>query len=45
MRIPDTAKARRILDFTPRIPLQEGLELTLAWHRDRRAALLEELPA
>jgi UDP-glucose 4-epimerase len=45
MRIPDTAKARRILDFTPRIPLQEGLEQTLAWHRDRRAALLEELPA
>ena len=44
MRIPDTAKARRILDFTPRIPLHEGLELTLAWHRERRAALLEELP-
>ena len=45
MRIPDTAKARRILDFTPRIPLHEGLELTLGWHRERRAALLEELPA
>ena len=35
-RIPDTTKAKRILDFTAKVGLTEGLEHTMAWHVARR---------
>ena len=41
-RIPDTAKAREILGFEARIPLDEGLARTVDWHRVRREAALPE---
>jgi UDP-glucose 4-epimerase len=41
VRIPDTAKARRLLGFEARVPLMEGLERTYAWHLERRAASVE----
>jgi UDP-glucose 4-epimerase len=37
-RIPDTRKAKRILDFTAQIGLEEGLERTMAWHLAHRDA-------
>jgi UDP-glucose 4-epimerase len=39
-RIPDNSRATRILGYTPRVPLEEGLPRTIAWQRDamRRAA-------
>jgi UDP-glucose 4-epimerase len=41
-RIPDTTKARELLGFDARIPLDEGLARTVDWHRVRReAAVLE----
>jgi nucleoside-diphosphate-sugar epimerase len=39
-RIPDGEKATRLLGFRASIPLSEGLRETVAWHRDRRAALM-----
>jgi UDP-glucose 4-epimerase len=36
-RIPDTTKARDLLGFQARVPLADGLERTIEWHRDRRA--------
>lgn len=36
-RVPNTEKARRLLGFQPQVGLGEGLELTLAWHRELRA--------
>ena len=38
VRIPDVAKATRVLGFTPRIALDEGLERTLALFRTRPRA-------
>jgi UDP-glucose 4-epimerase len=35
-RIPDTTKAKRILGFTAKVELDEGLENTMAWHLARR---------
>ena len=35
-RIPDTTKAKRILGFTAKVDLEEGLERTMAWHVARR---------
>jgi UDP-glucose 4-epimerase len=35
-RVPDLAKAERLLGFRPTVPLEEGLERTLAWHRALR---------
>jgi CDP-glucose 4,6-dehydratase len=29
----DTAKARRLLDWSPAVPLEEGLRQTIAWYR------------
>jgi UDP-glucose 4-epimerase len=40
VRIPDTTKAERVLGFRAQVPLREGLERTLAWHLDRRRALV-----
>jgi UDP-glucose 4-epimerase len=36
-RVPNTDKARRLLGFKPQVGLGEGLELTLAWHKELRA--------
>jgi UDP-glucuronate 4-epimerase len=33
----DISKARRLLDYRPRVPLAEGLSCFIAWHRERRA--------
>ncbi len=33
-RAYDTAKARRLLGFVPRVPLDEGLPRTIAWYRE-----------
>lgn len=35
LRIPNIDKARRILQFNPRINLEEGLERTIAWYREQ----------
>ncbi len=35
LRIPDVDKARRLLGFEPRVDLEDGLERTIAWYRDR----------
>lgn len=32
-RCPDLTKARKLLKFTPRAPLEEGLSRSLAWYR------------
>jgi UDP-glucose 4-epimerase len=37
-RVPDTAKAERLLGFRPTAGLDEGLDRTIAWHREVRAA-------
>jgi UDP-glucose 4-epimerase len=37
IRIPDVRKAKRILGFKARIPLEKGLVQTIEWHRERRA--------
>jgi dTDP-glucose 4,6-dehydratase len=34
-RKPDISKARRILDWEPQVPLQEGLEQTVTYFRER----------
>lgn len=36
-RQPDISKARRILDWSPKVQLQDGLEKTVAWFADRLA--------
>jgi UDP-glucose 4-epimerase len=36
-RIPDTGKAERLLGFTARVGLRDGLRETIAWHRLMRA--------
>ncbi len=33
-------KARRLLDWTPQISLEEGLRRTADWYRDNRAEIL-----
>jgi nucleoside-diphosphate-sugar epimerase len=35
LRIPNIDKARTLLDYEPRIDLEEGLALTIAWYRQR----------
>jgi UDP-glucose 4-epimerase len=37
LRVPDTTKARTLLGFTAKVPLDPGLARTVEWHRDRRA--------
>ena len=41
-RIPDNRRAARLLGFTPRVPLEEGLARTIPWQREamRRAGTL-----
>jgi dTDP-glucose 4,6-dehydratase len=35
VRQPDISKARELLDWEPKVKLEEGLERTLAWFRPR----------
>jgi UDP-glucose 4-epimerase len=35
-RVPDTTKARELLGFEATISLDDGLDRTIAWHRERR---------
>ncbi|HEU0104527.1 MAG TPA: NAD-dependent epimerase/dehydratase family protein, partial [Vicinamibacteria bacterium] len=35
LRIPNIDKARRLLGFEPVVDLEEGLQRTIAWYRDR----------
>jgi UDP-glucose 4-epimerase len=47
-RVPSLDKARRLLGFEPQVSLEEGLALTLAWHRmlrDERVAAEEVVTA
>jgi UDP-glucose 4-epimerase len=37
-RVPDTTKAEALLGFTAQVGLDEGLDLTIAWHREQREA-------
>ena len=36
MRIPNVDKARKLLDWEPRVDLDDGLARTIAWYRERR---------
>lgn len=36
----DVRKAKRLLDWTPQIPLEEGLSRTVAWYRENRELAL-----
>ena len=35
-RIGDYSKARRLLNFSPKVPLAQGLEQTINWYQDNR---------
>jgi nucleoside-diphosphate-sugar epimerase len=35
LRIPNIDKARQLLDYEPRVDLEEGLLRTIAWYRNR----------
>jgi UDP-glucose 4-epimerase len=34
MRVPDIDRAKALLDFQPKVGLEEGLELSIAWYRE-----------
>jgi len=34
VRLPDIRRARKLLDWKPRIDLEDGLRRTIAWFRD-----------
>ncbi|MFA6318255.1 MAG: NAD-dependent epimerase/dehydratase family protein [Elusimicrobiota bacterium] len=34
-RSPDTSKAKAVLGFTPKVPLEEGLKKTIEWYKAR----------
>jgi nucleoside-diphosphate-sugar epimerase len=38
----DAAKARRLLDWSPSVQLEEGLQETIAWYRDHWARLKDQ---
>lgn len=38
LRVPDTNKAERILGFRAKVDIDEGLERTIAWYRDKGQA-------
>lgn len=44
-RVPDVSKARELLGFEASVPLEDGLRMTVEWHRARRAALPQEAMA
>jgi nucleoside-diphosphate-sugar epimerase len=37
LRIPNIDKARQLLDYEPRVDLEEGLLRTICWYRERMA--------
>jgi nucleoside-diphosphate-sugar epimerase len=37
-RQPDISRAHKVLNWEPRVPLHEGLRLTIDWYRQRRPA-------
>jgi nucleoside-diphosphate-sugar epimerase len=39
LRIPNVRKAREVLGWEPRVELDEGLEKTIAWYRQRQPAV------
>jgi len=39
LRIPNVEKARTVLGWEPRVELDEGLEKTIAWYRQRQPAV------
>jgi dTDP-glucose 4,6-dehydratase len=41
VRQPDISRAREKLGWSPRVPLREGLKLTIEWLRDRPAVVAE----
>jgi nucleoside-diphosphate-sugar epimerase len=36
LRIPDVKKAERLLGFRAQVDLEDGIERTLAWYREKR---------
>ena len=38
LRVPNVDKARELLGFEAQVELDEGLERTIAWYRERLAA-------
>ena len=38
IRIPDITRAREVLNWEPKVDLDEGLERTIAWYRSKAAA-------
>lgn len=44
-RRPDISRARRLLEWTPTVPLSRGLELTVQWFAGELAALRREVTA
>ena len=42
LRIPNVEKARTLLGFDAKVELDEGLERTIAWYRERAAARTRE---
>ena len=44
VRILDTERAQRLLNFRPRVDIAEGLGLTLKWYRNNRALGERETP-
>jgi UDP-glucose 4-epimerase len=41
-RVPDTTKAKKLLDFAAGISVDEGLERTIAWHQQQRSTQAAE---
>jgi len=41
-RVPDISAARRLFNYRPAVPLEEGLQRTLDWHRRKRAEVTNE---
>jgi nucleoside-diphosphate-sugar epimerase len=39
LRIPNVEKARTVLGWEPLVELDEGLEKTIAWYRERQPAV------
>jgi UDP-glucose 4-epimerase len=40
-RVPDTTKAQELLGFEAQVGVDDGLDATIAWHRERRASAIE----
>jgi UDP-glucose 4-epimerase len=43
-RVPDTTRAKEVLGFEAKTPLEEGLRRTLAWFQEEGLALLSPSP-